>query len=279
MKTQTFAQSFGDVHRLSGTDIKPLGAKLGKLMEEVGELAECVNIHQGYITHKVMKEPLSGEVADVVQCALAILVDAHPELSKKQVLELFLSEFERKNSKWATVQSGDQARIAAQAQEDETASETAKPTGESHDITQRCMKIIQEQLGLARSDVVRDARLVEDLGADSLDLVELCMAVEDEFEFEISDRDAERLFTVQHVISYVNTRFGVPDDEYGKYSAEEEEEVIHEMDTMRATAIGRKSSIEQTTHYDPAADYTERTGRHLTLEERMQERSRFNNKG
>lgn len=271
--TKNFVQSMADVHRLSHRDIKPLGAKLGKLMEEVGELAECVNIHQGFITHKVMKEPLEGEVADVVQCALAILVDANPELTKKECLDLFLEQFERKNYKWETVQEGDAERIrvkekaAQQAWEQKRLeSERAAPEGDPSDIQHRVFKIVAEQLGLSYRDIHASARFVQDLGADSLDLVELCMAIEDEFEMEISDRDAESIFTVRELLDYVRMRFGIElvtdrgDDDLG----EEESAQAVETDVEKPAK-----------YYDPAAAYTEQTGRHLSLEERMQERSLF----
>lgn len=266
--TKTFTQSFEDVFRLAKSDIKPLGAKLGKLFEEGGELAECVNIHQGYITHKEMKEPLVGEVADVVQCALAILVDAHPEVPPGELMELFLSHFERKNAKWEGVQRGDPGRIARALDAEEApghdldeAAECAVPETPPGDIDRRVVEIVSEQLGYSRSEVGDNDRFVEDLGADSLDLVELVMAIEDDFGMEISDNDAERMETVSQAIAYVKKRYGL--------GASEE-----------ALAEEDMSDFEQTggpQHFDPAADYTERTGRHLSLNERMQERSRFNN--
>ncbi|MDY6828035.1 MAG: acyl carrier protein [Pseudomonadota bacterium] len=70
-------------------------------------------------------------------------------------------------------------------------------------IEERVKKIICEQLGVKEEEVVNQASFVEDLGADSLDTVELVMALEDEFETEIPDEDAENITTVQEAIDYV----------------------------------------------------------------------------
>lgn len=77
------------------------------------------------------------------------------------------------------------------------------------DIEKRVQTIVCEQLGVGIRDAGLDKRFVEDLGADSLDQVELVMAVEDEFELEISDEDAERIQTVQDVIDYLSERVDV----------------------------------------------------------------------
>lgn len=71
---------------------------------------------------------------------------------------------------------------------------------------QRVKKIVVEQLGVSEADVKLDASFVDDLGADSLDIVELIMALEEEFEAEIPDEDAEKIRTVQDAIDYV-TKF------------------------------------------------------------------------
>ncbi|MGQ9674669.1 MAG: acyl carrier protein [Chloroflexota bacterium] len=68
----------------------------------------------------------------------------------------------------------------------------------------RVKKIIVEQLGVDESEVVPTASFVEDLNADSLDLVELIMSLEEEFGLEISDEDAEKIVTVQDAIDYIN---------------------------------------------------------------------------
>ena len=74
------------------------------------------------------------------------------------------------------------------------------------DIIERVKKIIIEQLDVAEEDVVPTASFVDDLGADSLDLVELIMSMEEEFDVEISDEDAEKIATVKDVIAYVHTQ-------------------------------------------------------------------------
>lgn len=68
------------------------------------------------------------------------------------------------------------------------------------------MDIIVEQLGVKPERVMPDADFVDDLGADSLDTVELVMAFEEEFEFEISDEDAEKMKKVKDIIAYVEKR-------------------------------------------------------------------------
>jgi acyl carrier protein len=70
-------------------------------------------------------------------------------------------------------------------------------------IEQRVKKIIAEQLGVSEAEVKNESSFVDDLGADSLDTVELVMALEEEFECEIPDEDAEKITTVQQAIDYV----------------------------------------------------------------------------
>lgn len=67
-------------------------------------------------------------------------------------------------------------------------------------------QIIAEQLGLNEDEIAENASLLDDLGADSLDIVELVMAMEEEFEMEIPDEDAEKIVTVKDVIDYVKKR-------------------------------------------------------------------------
>ena len=69
-------------------------------------------------------------------------------------------------------------------------------------IEERVKKIIVEQLGVKEEDVKPEASFVEDLGADSLDTVELVMALEEEFDIEIPDEEAEKITTVQSAIDY-----------------------------------------------------------------------------
>lgn len=70
-------------------------------------------------------------------------------------------------------------------------------------IEERVKKIVAEQLGVKLEEVTNEASFVDDLGADSLDTVELVMALEEEFETEIPDEDAEKISTVQSAIDYV----------------------------------------------------------------------------
>ena len=70
-------------------------------------------------------------------------------------------------------------------------------------IEERVKKIVCEQLGVKAEDVKPSSSFVDDLGADSLDTVELVMALEEEFETEIPDEDAEKLTSVQEAIDYI----------------------------------------------------------------------------
>ncbi|MBK7354146.1 MAG: acyl carrier protein [Nitrosomonas sp.] len=73
------------------------------------------------------------------------------------------------------------------------------------DVEQRIRKIVAEQLGVNESDVKNESSFVNDLGADSLDTVELVMALEEEFDCEIPDEEAEKINTLQEAIDYVNS--------------------------------------------------------------------------
>ena len=71
-------------------------------------------------------------------------------------------------------------------------------------IEQRVKKIVAEQRGVNESEIKIESSFVDDLGADSLDTVELVMALEEEFECEIPDEEAEKITTVQQAIDYIN---------------------------------------------------------------------------
>ena len=73
-------------------------------------------------------------------------------------------------------------------------------------VEERIKKIISEQLGVEEDDVIPEAKFVEDLGADSLDTVELVMALEEEFEIEIPDEDAEKIQTVSAAVEFIKEK-------------------------------------------------------------------------
>ncbi|RLJ17255.1 acyl carrier protein [bacterium endosymbiont of Escarpia laminata] len=73
------------------------------------------------------------------------------------------------------------------------------------DVVERVRKIVVEQLGVKEDEVTTEASFVDDLGADSLDTVELVMALEEEFETEIPDEEAEKITTVQLAVDYITS--------------------------------------------------------------------------
>jgi|SRR6266850_897785 len=93
------------------------------------------------------------------------------------------------------MRSGDRVLHGISFEEDTTTMST---------VDQRVKAIVAEQLGVKEEQVTSDASFVDDLGADSLDTVELVMALEEEFEIEIPDEDAEKITTVQQAIDYIN---------------------------------------------------------------------------
>ena len=72
-------------------------------------------------------------------------------------------------------------------------------------IDQRVKKIVSEQLGVNEAEIKNESSFLDDLGADSLDMVELVMALEDEFETEIPDEEAEKITTVQQAMEYISS--------------------------------------------------------------------------
>ena len=73
----------------------------------------------------------------------------------------------------------------------------------SEEVLEKVKGIIVEQLGVADSAITMEASFIDDLGADSLDIVELIMALEEEFDIEIPDSDAEKVVTVEDVVEYI----------------------------------------------------------------------------
>ena len=73
----------------------------------------------------------------------------------------------------------------------------------SEEVLEKVKGIIVEQLGVAENSVTLEASFIDDLGADSLDIVELVMALEEEFDIEIPDSDAEKVVTVSDVVEYI----------------------------------------------------------------------------
>ena len=74
------------------------------------------------------------------------------------------------------------------------------------EISEKVVKIIVDQLGVSAEEVKPEASFIEDLGADSLDLTELIMAMEEEFDIEIADDDAQKMQKVQDAISYIEEK-------------------------------------------------------------------------
>jgi NTP pyrophosphatase (non-canonical NTP hydrolase) len=88
---------------LAITDPKPLYSMGLKLFEEGGELSEAINYSLGNLPHKTMKEPLAGEVADVINVALTILVKAYQKSSKEELFTMLLMQLNKKSDKWESV--------------------------------------------------------------------------------------------------------------------------------------------------------------------------------
>ena len=84
--------------------------------------------------------------------------------------------------------------------------QSLKEEDKMSEVAEKVKKIVVDQLGVAEDQVTEDAKFTEDLGADSLDLVELVMAFEEEFGSDIPDEDAEKLTTVGAAISYITSK-------------------------------------------------------------------------
>ncbi len=78
----------------------------------------------------------------------------------------------------------------------------------SANVEDRVKKIVVEQLGVKEDEVKNESSFVDDLGADSLDTVELVMALEEEFEIEIPDEEAEKITTIQQAVDYITANSG-----------------------------------------------------------------------
>jgi len=78
----------------------------------------------------------------------------------------------------------------------------------TNEIQSQVTKVVIEQLGVKPEEVTPDASFVDDLGADSLDTVELVMALEEEFEIEIPDEDAEKIVTIKDAVKYISDHAG-----------------------------------------------------------------------
>ncbi len=83
------------------------------------------------------------------------------------------------------------------------------------DIYSRVKKIIAERLSLSEDEIRMDSSFLDDLGADSLDVVELVMAFEEEFDIKIPDDDAEKIETVKDVVDYIQSHLGNELDDAG----------------------------------------------------------------
>lgn len=76
------------------------------------------------------------------------------------------------------------------------------------DVLRAVTAVIAETLGVSKADIRREARIMDDLGADSLDAVELLIAIEEEFSFEVTDEDAQAWITVGDIVDYAERRVG-----------------------------------------------------------------------
>jgi acyl carrier protein len=86
-----------------------------------------------------------------------------------------------------------------------TSAETKGVSGMASEVEAKVKEIVCEQLGVAEDEVAPNASFIEDLGADSLDIVELVMALEEEYDLEISDEEAEKIRTVGDVVAFIES--------------------------------------------------------------------------
>jgi acyl carrier protein len=82
----------------------------------------------------------------------------------------------------------------------------------TEEILEKVVEIVTEKLGVDAEEVTLDSDLTEDLGADSLDLVDLVMAFEDEFGVKIEDEDVENITTIGDIVDYISKELGVEED-------------------------------------------------------------------
>lgn len=85
---------------LSRRDARNVFAKNTKIMEEVGEFAEALLHKEGYLPHKTMKEPLEGEVADIILCVLDTMAETYKDKTPTELLEMILLQMGTKTAKW-----------------------------------------------------------------------------------------------------------------------------------------------------------------------------------
>jgi hypothetical protein len=92
-----------NLFKLSKRSIWPLGTRVIKVGEEFGEMCEAVNFHEGYLKHKTMKEPLSGEIADIIITAMDVLREAYKDYSDEELLQMITDQINIKAEKWETI--------------------------------------------------------------------------------------------------------------------------------------------------------------------------------
>ena len=115
-------------------------------------------------------------------------------------------------------------------------------------VEQRVRKIIAEQLGVNEGEIKNESSFVDDLGADSLDTVELVMALEEEFETEIPDEEAEKITTVQQAVDYIKANAKVAENLYRKATGDGREAVTAAIFWLKTRASWKETSISEITH-------------------------------